>query len=516
MSKPNQQHIVSKCLLKQFSKDEVSVLKDMQVLKNEEVLKNKNKLAKKSCYRLLSEKFNKSERFMLSRDNIVAPDKKIFCEYGLYSIKAKEHREYFYSKGIIDLRSDDEIKYFLEKLFGECENDFGVFIKDWNEKKLDLDSFYDKHNKKILKFVLSNELRSKHLYKRKEKNSIINKDSSYSKFDYLMFSAFIILNSDKIIEKLDYYEIVDVLNDISDFLDCDDNTKNELFKKYLASKNIELWNNKYSMLLKNDTNLSFLLSDVATSIFYNNSEGYKHVLKLIGADNFNGKPKKIMIMPLSKDLLVVVADVPFVFKSIKIDSKIIIQKINSLLYCNNNEWLVVYDIILDKKEILDKNLLRLLRKKENHSNITKWFFLAKTKESLSNFEYGYNKVEKKDFNRIKQLILCLKKTEYLSSIIKSEDYRTLNFRNDEKYDKKGVIFIKCSAIEKHFIINNKSIFNELFNFSDMQLKCFEKALIIEGYISGLYMSKDKSKILFYNNISKKSRIIEIIEKYGNS
>lgn len=512
MSKPNQQHIVSKCLLKQFSKDEASILKDMQILKNEEVLKTKNKLAKKSCYRLLSKDFNKSQKINISRSNIVAPDKNIFCEYGLYSIKPKEHREYFYSKGIIDLRSDDEIKYFLERLFGQCENDFGIFIKDWNNKILDLTSFYDKHNEKILKFVLSNELRSKHLYKKKENNFLINKESAYAKFDYLMFSAFIILNFDKIIEKLDYYEIVEILNDISDFINTDDKSKNELFKKYLASKNIELLSNKYSILVKNDTNLSFLLSDVATSVFYNNSEGYKQTLRIIGADKFDKKPKKIILMPLSKDLLVLVSDTPFNFKSIEINNESIIKKINSLLYSNNNEWLVLYDIISEKKDIVDVGVLSLLIKKENYSNIAKWFLLAKKKESLSNVEYKYNKVGIKAFDNIKRLILCLKKTEYLSSVIKSGDYRTLNFKGDEKYDQKGVIFIKCSAIEKHLIINNESVFKEIFKFNDMQLKCFEKALIIEGYISGIYISKDKSKILFYKNISKKSRIIEMMEK----
>lgn len=497
MSEPNQQHIVSKCLLKQFSKDEASVLKDMQMLKNEEVLKSKNKLAEKSCYRILSEDFDKSKKIAISRGNIVAPAKKIFCEYGIYSIKTKEHREYFYSKGIIDLRSDDKIKYSLENIFGQCENDFGVFIKDWNEQKLNLASFYDKYNEKILKFVISNELRSKSIYRKNKQNIAIKKETHYAIFDYLMFSAFIELMFGRIIEKLDHYEIIEILNEVSSCIN--DDKRIDIFKRHFVSKNIEVFNNKYLMLAKNNTNLSFLLSDIATSIFYSNSEGYAQILKLIGVDKFVQKPKKIIIMPLSNDLLVIVSDTPFNLKSVEINDKGIIKKINSLLYCNNNEWLVVYDIILEKQEIIDQDLSILLGKQQNVSNISKWFFSAKTKESLSNCEYGYNKIEEKAFDCIRGLINCLKNIDYLSSNIESGRLRNLKIEGDEKYDKSGVVFKHCS-VKKCLIINNESIFKEIFNFDDIQLKCFEKVFIKELYISELCISKNRDKIYFYKKM----------------
>lgn len=509
MSEPIDQHIVPVCLLKQFSKNEKYIITEIENL-GKRLMSGKINIQSKACYKIMSKDFQKNNSFKVYKNNIIHPKNKSFCERHLYSLN------YLVDGQILP----DEVKYFLEKHFGRFETEFGKFIKYWNdnEKNININFFMNKYKKDIINFVLSNELRGKHFYKT---NAVVEskerKNNDYITFDKLFFSSFLTLNSSKIIGNLDPFERVEAINAVlQENKGFNREIKNDIIKKISVYENLDYKNNKNLLLIQNTTELSFLLSDISTSIFYNTNKNFKYILELIGKDKFENLPNKITIMPIKPNLLAIVFDSECKVNYISCNNKNEIRKFNTLFYYRNNEWLLLYDVQLKRCEIIDEAYLKKIKFSNYLSNFANWYEFSYMKESYSNIDYGYYKINNNDYSEIRIIFKLLFNINEFTNKLKENQCFNLDIKGKsiKNCADSCVIVGRCGNEGKLLMIKEGKIFNTILKFNQSQLECFEHMLKIEGHISSLYVSKEEKTIYFFKNIffKQKDLILEQIKK----
>lgn len=495
MSNPVEQHIVSACLLKQFAKSEELIIEDL-ILLDQRLINDENLIHSGACYKVLLDDFNRSQDFKIKKSNIIKPKNKKFCEKNLYSINTKKYRKFLEYNNMTDPRSDKDIRFSLEINFGKSENKFGKFMNFWNNN-FDIEALFNNYENEIISFVISNELRGKHIYKSSEVAPLPKRNiENYEDFDKLIFSSFLMLHFSDILEKLDHYEAVEITNFIPmtqtykdlEIRNCKINT--------FVSSSLDSIKDKFLILLKNNTDLSFLLSDVSSSVIYENNINFNQILEIIGNDNFERKPGKISIMPLNRHILAIVSDSPFKRGSSLVSDKNKIKKINSLFYFRTNNWLVVYDVFLKRNEIVDEIFLMELNGGVFLSGFLNWYKNSQEKESYSNSKYGYIKIKKEDFDQIKIVINLLIGLNVLVNELKPNEDIYFNKKGKKVMKYNGILASKVGDTGKVLIVGNKKIFDILFNFEQSQLECFKHALTLCGLISSFYISKEENKIYF--------------------
>lgn len=519
-SKANQ-HIVSVCLLKQFSKNKKTISYEIESLKERCIFNkrdNKKDIAESACYRILSKDFNKCNNFPILRKNIMKPDNTEFCVRHIYSISPTYYREYLKTLKCVDLRDDYDIRYFLENHFEKLETEFGNLMKYWNdnEKNIDIEFFIDKYSSHIINFVISNELRGKHIYKGKKNAPQKNKKiSNYENFDKLIFLAFISLNIEKIFKNLDYYEQMEILNAFEDLTDLEAKEKNDLFRKFIAKLN-NLDNNKNLLLIKNDTNLNFILSDVSTSVFYNKNVAFEHILKIIGKENFKSLPTKITLMPMKNNLMAIIADTPFTKKYITLNDYNRVKKMNSVFYSTNNEWLIVYDILFKRNEIIDNFFLKKITSHKINSNFLTWYENLQQYESSNNETYGYSKINQQDYKDIYIIIKYLFNLEDLTKKLRPRECFELNIEGKliTNVEGTGIFAGKINPLAIALIVKDKFLFNKIIDLNQSKRDCLKKALTFEHIISDFNISYKQEQIVFYKNYFKISKIQESLIHAG--
>lgn len=445
------------------------------------------------------------------------PDNKWFCETHIYSISPIYYREYLKKLQYEDLRDDYDIQYFLENHFEKLETEFGNLMKYWNdnENDIDIDFFMNQYSNNIINFVISNELRGKHLYKSKKTTPHIKKISNYGNFDKLIFLAFISLNIENIFQNVDYYEQMEILNAFENLTDLEAKEKNDLFRKFIAKLN-NSDNNKNLLLIKNNSKLNFILSDVSTSVFYNKNGAFEHILRLIGKENFKSKPTKITLMPMKNNLMAIISDVPFTEKYISLNNDEIIKKINSVFYSTNNEWLIVYDVLSKRNDIIDNLFLKKITSNKIKSNFLTWYENSQQYESSNNETYGYSKITQKDYKDIHIIIKYLFNLDDLTKNLRSREYFELKIQGKlvTKSEGTGIFAARIDPLAIVLIIQDKFLFNKIIDLNQSQRDCLKKILIFENIISDFNISYKREQIVFYKNYFKISKLQESLINAG--
>lgn len=505
----NNQHIVSKIILKQYIKNKENIEHDISSLGERFIHEKHNgkSIAKKACYLVTKKDLDENDFFYVREENIIGIENQKFCGFHLYSIDPENHKNHIKQYNIQDNRSDYKIKYLLEHNFAELENKFGNFIKKLRDNYIHFNNIHN-YSKDIIEFVQSNELRGKHRYESSEQTLVNTDISDYNTFKKIYSSIFIILNIEHIFDNVDNYEKFEIFN----LLESSEQSENSDFKrKILAKSNNSIQNNssQYYKLVYNNTDLSFILSDVATSKFYDNFFLYNEIINILDRKIFSTPPRKITLMPVRPDLLIIISDAPFIENHSNIDDQNIVKKINSIFYSSSNQWLVIKDILLSRSDIIDVEFHKKLTEEKIISNFVHWYENCLKNGSYSNPTFNYEKIEKYTYNIIFQIIPLL---VHLEKIVKhfnidKKIYLIVN-NNLISTGTENTGFSVCK-INKNFnslIVNEKIIYNEIKKLSAKQKETLKITMIALKLISDFVLSEERQEIYFFKRTIKQKDI----------
>lgn len=496
------QHIISKTVLKGFAKSRELINNDLKSLGDRYLCSSKEslkELAEMSCYQILKKDFDEKNDFFVRKSNLIGVGGKKLCEDHLYSVNVIDYQSYLNKFGLTDTSETNKIRYLLEDDFCTLEHKFGNFIKKWNDNEINFMNLKP-YLTELIDFVQSNELRGKHIYRNLAKKNIDFNLIDYSIFDKAIFCTFTELFVDDIFNNIDYYEQVELMNYLYSLGLLENN---DLMKKLLAKFNNKAHSSsKDILLIQNNTSLSFLLSDISTSIFYDNFKLFDEILDIIGIENFSRKPKKISIMPIRSDLIAIVSDVDFKSSYVVNSNILTVKKINSLLCSQVNEWLIISDVSKLKKDIVDEKLLKRISRTNRFSNCLYWYDQAFTYDSFSNSKFGYLKINLTTYLKIKPIIVFLntlhRATKELN--IKSASYAHLDKKEIRVYYKEnGFLVAKIDDDVNALIVKEKSIYKEFENLTKTQILCLQQAFYREKLSNYFIIDKSGKQIVFYKS-----------------
>ncbi len=504
------QHIVSAVVLKSFAKNKQDIILDTFSLGDRLIFDrhSKNEYPKTAFYKVMKNDFLAKNDFILNRKNIIKPDDRSekICYEHIYSL-SNDQQDVFNAKfNILEQRDPYDIKYLIEDELSKTESKISIFYKHIKEEEINENNIKLFENE-IIYFVQTNELRSLNIFNVEKVDFVFSFKSSYIYFDKVYFCNFISSYMDNYLKKSDSFEIVEVYNYLNSIsLLPYNNDYADFIKKNLVKIGISNIENKHYMVINNKSDLKFILSDVATSIFYSNNIFFKKLLKFIGYKNINDSPKKITLMPLSPNIAVILSDRPFSKSYIEIYNIEKIKKFNSIFFSTNNEWLIIHDIKLKRSEIINESFLKKINENEKISNSLHWIKCALEKKSYSNFEFNY---EKTDYKMYKNFLFFFETVNN----IKQKYFLDHNiFNNDTIYikrNKKNIIFnnyMKEDNIVLH-IFNRKSFilyikepmyYNFFISLNRVQFHCLKLFFIREKILTEFYIDYNKKRLVCLN------------------
>lgn len=503
------QHIVSAVVLKSFVKNKKDIILDTLSLGNRLIFDrhSKNEYPKIAFYKVMRNDFIAKDNFILDRKNIIKPDDRSnkICYEHIYSLSNEQQDVFNLKFNILDQRDPYDIKYLIEDELSKTESKIAIFYDYIKEEKINENNIKLYENE-IISFIQTNELRALNIFNVKKVDFIFFLKNSFIYFDKVYFCNFVSSYIDNYLEKSDAFEIVEVYNYLHSIsLLPYNNDYADFIKKNLVKIGISNIENKHYMVINNKSDLKFILSDVATSIFYSNNIFFKKLLKFIGHKNINDNPNKITLMPLSPNIAVILSDKPFSKSYIEIYNIEKIKKFNSIFFSTNNEWLIIPDIKLKRSEIINEKFLKKINANEKMSNSLHWIKCGLEKESYSNIKFNYEKLDYKMYknflfffetvNNIKQKYLLVHNI-FNNDTIYIKNKKTIVFNNYMKDD--SIVLHRFNKKSFILYIKDPMYYNFFISLNSIQFYCLKLFFIREKILTEFYIDYNKKRLVCLN------------------